>query len=81
MSAEYAKKLNKTQKHLYTLLNVTLDHISSNKDQFSEIEIHTSSESWISFPLIYGLLWEDNIWPRYNYLNIWNLRVQINLNT
>ncbi len=23
-----------------------------------------------------GLLWQDNIWPRYNYLKIWNLRVQ-----
>ncbi len=29
---------------------------------------------------MYGLLWQDNIWPRYNYLNIWNLRVQKNLN-
>ncbi len=25
---------------------------------------------------MYGLLWSDNIWPRYNYLKIWNLRVQ-----
>ncbi len=23
------------------------------------------------------LLWYDNIWVRHNYLNIWNLRVQI----
>ncbi len=29
---------------------------------------------------MYGLLWSDNIWPRYNYLKIWNLRVQKNLN-
>ncbi len=29
---------------------------------------------------MYGLLGYDNIWPRYNYLNIWNLRVQKNLN-
>ncbi len=29
---------------------------------------------------MYGLLGSDNIWPRYNYLNIWNLRVQNNLN-
>ncbi len=29
---------------------------------------------------MYGLLWYDNIWPRYNYLNIWNLRVQKNPN-
>ncbi len=27
-----------------------------------------------------GLLWWDNIWLRYNYLKIWNLRVQKNLN-
>ncbi len=27
-----------------------------------------------------GLLWLDNIWPRYNYLKIWNLRVQKNQN-
>ncbi len=25
---------------------------------------------------MYGLLGKDNIWPRYNYLKIWNLRVQ-----
>ncbi len=30
---------------------------------------------------MYGLLWWDNIWLRYNYLKIWNLRVQKNLNT
>ncbi len=29
---------------------------------------------------MYGLLGSDNIWPRYNYLKIWNLRVQRNLN-
>ncbi len=29
---------------------------------------------------MYGLLWQDNIWPRYNYLKIWNLRVQKNQN-
>ncbi len=29
---------------------------------------------------MYGLLWYDNIWLRYNYLKIWNLRVQTNLN-
>ncbi len=28
---------------------------------------------------MYGLLGFDNIWPRYNYLKIWNLRVQKNL--
>ncbi len=29
---------------------------------------------------MYGLLGYDNIWLRYNYLKIWNLRVQKNLN-
>ncbi len=29
---------------------------------------------------MYGLLGFDNIWPRCNYLKIWNLRVQNNLN-
>ncbi len=29
---------------------------------------------------MYGLLWSDNIWPKYNYLKIWNLRVQKNQN-
>ncbi len=27
---------------------------------------------------MYGLLGKDHIWPRYNYLKIWNLRVQKN---
>ncbi len=29
---------------------------------------------------MYGLLGLDDIWLRYNYLIIWNLRVQKNLN-
>ncbi len=29
---------------------------------------------------MFGLLGSDNIWLRYNYLNIWNLKVQTNLN-
>ncbi len=29
---------------------------------------------------MYGLLGSDNIWPRYNRLKIWNLRVQKNQN-
>ncbi len=28
---------------------------------------------------MYSLLGYDNIWPRYNDLNIWNLRLQKNL--
>ncbi len=42
---------------------MTLDYKTSHKGQFFEIEIYTSSEM-------------DNIWLRYNYLKIWNLRVQ-----
>ncbi len=34
----------------------------------------------MSVPLMHGLLGSDNIWSRYNYLKIWNLRVQKNLN-
>lgn len=30
---------------------------------------------------MYGVLGLDNIWPKYNYLTFWNLRVQKNLNT
>ncbi len=29
---------------------------------------------------MYGLLGSDNIWSSYNYLKIWNLRVQKKLN-
>ncbi len=29
---------------------------------------------------MYGLLGYGNIWPRYNYLKIWNLRMQKNPN-
>ncbi len=51
---------------------VTLDHKISHKGPFC-IDIYTSSES---IPLMYALLGYDNIWTRYNYLKIWNLRVQ-----
>ncbi len=64
-------------KVLYTHTHVTLDHKTSHTGTFFEIEIYTSSES---FPLIYSLLGYDNICPKYNYLKIWNLRVQKNLN-
>ncbi len=30
---------------------------------------------------MYDLLGSDNIWSRYNYLKIWNLRVQKNQNS
>ncbi len=29
---------------------------------------------------MYSLLGSDNIWLQYNYMNIWNLRVQKNWN-
>ncbi len=41
--------------------------------------IHHLKAAYISFPLI-TLLGLDNIWLRYNYLKIWNLRMQKNLN-
>ncbi len=66
---------NATLFHVITY--VTMDHKTSLKCQFLEIDIYTLSESLVNkFPLMYGLLGSDNIWPRYNYLKIWNLRVQ-----
>ncbi len=50
---------------------MSLEHKTSLKCQFQNLDLY-------SFPLIYGLLWFDNIWLRYNYLKIWNLRVQKN---
>ncbi len=49
---------------------------------FFEIEMYTSYEIWINKLSISSkcLLGSDNIWLRYNYLKIWNLRVQKNLN-
>ncbi len=49
---------------LQLLKYVTLDHKTSHKGPF----------------FIFILLGQDNIWLRYNYLKIWNLRVQKNLN-
>ncbi len=40
----------------------------------------TLKAEYKNFPLMYGLLGYDNIWLRYNYLKIWNLRVQENQN-
>ncbi len=64
----------------FPIINVTLDHKTSQPCQFFDIEIYKSyiwkQNTQISFPLMYGLLGSDNIWPRYNYVQIWNLRVQ-----
>ncbi len=64
---------------------VTLDHKTSLKCQFFKIEIYRTSGSWINMLsndvwFVFG--WDTiyNIWLRYNYLKIWNLRVQKNLN-
>ncbi len=55
---------------------VTMDHKTSHKWNFF-IEIYKSPESWINkIPLRYGLLGLGNILQRYDYLKIWNLRVQ-----
>ncbi len=43
--------------YILKFIYVILDHKTSQKGKFFEIEIYTSSESWInSFPLMYGLL-------------------------
>ncbi len=62
---------------VYIYIYVTLDHKNSLKCQ--SFEIHRRAE-YIIFPLMNGLLGFDNICPRYNYLKIWNVRVQKNLN-
>ncbi len=63
---------------------VTLDQKNSHTGLFFLLifihHICYIKAEWISFPLMYGLLGYDNIWPRYNYLKIWNQRVQKNLN-
>ncbi len=53
---------------------VTMDHKTSHK-HLKLISMNHMKAELISFPFMYGLLEQDNIWPRYNYLNIWNLRV------
>ncbi len=66
-------KVNKMVKwHVWHIIYVTLDHKTSLKGQFYEIEIYASSESWIndiSFDVWFG-----------QYLKIWNLREQKHLN-
>ncbi len=52
--------------------NVTKDNKTSHKWQFCEIEIYAPSESWINNISI-------DVWFG-QYLKIWNLRVQKNLN-
>ncbi len=51
---------------------MTLEHKTSHKGQFIEIEIYASSERWISNISI-------DVWFG-QYLKIWNLRVQKHLN-
>ncbi len=59
---------------IYTTF-VTLEHKTSHKCKFFEIESYTSSESWINYISI-------DVWFVMigQYLKIWNLRVQKNLN-
>ncbi len=52
-------------------LNVTLEHKTSHKGQFCEIEMCASSERWINNLSI-------DVWFG-QYLKIWNLRVQKNI--
>ncbi len=54
---------------------MNLEHKTSHKGQFFEIEIYASSESWINNLSI-------DVWFVMigQYLKIWNLRVQKNLN-
>ncbi len=61
---------------------VTLDHKTSLKCTFFEIEVYRSSESWINKLSIdvWFVMIGHNIWLRYNYLKILDLRVQKNLN-
>ncbi len=63
----------------FNISHVILNHKTSHKDHFVEIEMYTSSESWIN-KLSIDVLWYGNIWQRYNYLKIWSLRVQKYLN-
>ncbi len=55
---------------MVNFIYVTMDHKTSHRGQFFLIEMYASSESKISFPLMYGLLGKANIWLRYNYLNV-----------
>ncbi len=60
---------------------VTMDHKTSHKGQFYEIEIYTWYESWINkLSIDVWVVMIGQYWSRYNYLRIWNLRVQKNPN-
>ncbi len=63
------------------LTSVFVDMINKSVN-FSKLRfLHHLKAEQISFLLIYGLLLGlDNIWPRYNYLKIWNLRKQKKIN-
>ncbi len=56
----------------YYTLFLTLEHKNSHEGQFFEINSYASSESWINNISI-------DVWFG-QYLKIWNLRVQKNLN-
>ncbi len=72
--------------HHYTMTFLTLEHKTSHKGTFFEIEIYTSSESWINnlsidvwFVRIGLFLAEIQLWYLY-LIQIWNLRVLKNQN-
>ncbi len=44
----YTKLANRNSIKKYSLLYVILDHKTSHKGKFYEMEIYTSSESWIN---------------------------------
>ncbi len=53
--------INAVQSTFYSSKNpekkyVTVDHKTSHKGQLFEIEMYTTSESWIVFPLIYSFM-------------------------
>ncbi len=56
-----------------------MEHKTSHKGQFFKIEIYASSESWIN-NLSIDVWFMIGQYLGCNYLKIWNLRVQKNLN-
>ncbi len=55
------------------LANVNLEDKTSHK---GHVLLKLTHNLINKLPLMYGLLGYDNIWPRYYYLEIWNLSVQ-----